>query len=744
MFRRTLGFTIPFLVLLSAVALRIAPGTSDYIQRFADLSFDAYQRIAPRPYTPAPVRIVDIDDQSLAELGQWPWSRSIIAHLVETLSTAGAASIAFDIVFAEPDRTSPRLLLETLRKTDGFAGALPPLLANLPDPDERLAKAMVEPNVVVGDILKDGIPPAQLELKASIATTPAGNAPLVRVKSFDGAVANLAPIQKAAKGAGFLNHDPEWDRVVRRVPLLLRYRDKVQPSLAAEAIRVAAGARTYVAKGAGASGEAALGQNTGMVALKVGPAEIPTDAESRVWLHYTEHRPERYIPARDILAGKFDPALIDGHIVLIGSTYAGGNDFVATPIAAVMPGVEVHAQLIEQVLLGWFLERPDWAWGAEVLFIVLAGLALILLLPRVGAMWSAVLGALAVAAAIGASWYAFTEHRMLFDPVYPAIVVLLVYGVASLIGYLRTEARQREIRHAFSHYMSPHLVDELARHPEKLVLGGEIRTMTLMFCDVRGFTTISEGLSAEELTRFMNSFLSPMTEIIMAHRGYIDKYIGDCIMAFWNAPLDDPEHAQNAVRAAQGMRRRLAELNAEWAKKAAAEGKPYKPLKIGIGINTGECSVGNMGSDQRFNYSVLGDPVNLASRLEGQGKPYGVDVVIGESTAALCPDWPFVELDLVAVKGKTKPVKIFTLMPDAEPLAQPAAARAPALAEHGELLAAYRAQDWATALRLLDGGLAEKVGALAGTYEVYRQRIETFLHAPPPPEWDGVYVATEK
>jgi adenylate cyclase len=742
MFRRTFGFTLPFLVIVIAVALRAAPGTSDYIERFADLSFDLYQRIAPRPYTPAPVRIVDIDDQSLAEIGQWPWSRGIIASLVDKLSAAGAASIAFDIVFAEPDRTSPRLLLETLRKGDGVGNSLQPLLASLPDPDERLAKAIAAPNVVVGDILKDGIPPAQLDVKAGIATTPAGNAPLVRVKQFDGAVANLAPIQSAAKGAGFLNHDPEWDRVVRRVPLLLRYRDKVQPSLAAEAIRVATGARTYIAKGAGASGEASLGENTGMVALKIGPAEIPTDAASRVWLHYTEHRPDRFISARDILAGKFDPAQIEGHIVLIGSTYAGGNDFVATPVAAVMPGVEVHAQLIEQVLLGWFLQRPDWAWGAEVLFIVLASLALVLLLPRVGALWSAALGAAALALAIGASWYAFAEHRLLIDPVYPAIVVILVYGVASLIGYLRTEARQREIRHAFSHYMSPHLVDELANNPEKLVLGGEIRTMTLMFCDVRGFTTISEGLTAAELTRFMNSFLSPMTEIIMAHRGYIDKYIGDCIMAFWNAPLDDREHAQNAVRAAQAMRRRLAELNEEWAKKAAAEGKPYKPLKIGIGINTGECSVGNMGSDQRFNYSVLGDPVNLASRLEGQGKPYGVDVVIGESTASLCPGWPFVELDLVAVKGKTQPVKIFTLMPEAEP--SPQADAAPALPEHAALLAAYRGQDWATALRLLDDGLAEKIGALAVTYEVYRRRIESFLEAPPPPEWDGVYVATEK
>jgi adenylate cyclase len=737
---RMLGF-LPLAMLALAIGLRWIPVTSEYIDRLAGLSWDAFQRTAPRPYQPLPVRIVDIDDASLAEFGQWPWPRILLGAVVQKLREAGAASIAFDIVFAEPDRMSPNIVLPTWRKA-GSAVLPALLLTDLPDHDAIFAKTVAgAPDIVVGQILKNGVATERApQPKAGFAM--AGADPLVFVPPFDGIVTNLPPIEAGAKGAGFLNHDPEWDRIVRRVPLLLRYRDQTVPSLAAEALRVAMGATSYTVKGAGANATTAYGHNSGMVWLRIGQTIIPTDRAGNVWLHYTEPRTERTISAKDILSGSFDHRLIDGNIVLVGSSYAGGNDFVATPLTPVMAGLEVHAQLIEQVLLGWFLERPDWAQGAESIFIVAAGLLLIVVLPRVRAVWSAALGLAAVAGAIGTTWLAFADHRMLFDPVYPTIVVVLVYGAASLLGYVRTEMRQREVRQAFGHYMSPVLVDELASHPEKLVLGGEVRTMTILFCDVRGFTTISETMTAVELTCFMNAFVSPMTEIIIEHRGYIDKYIGDCIMAFWNAPLDDPEHAPNAIRAAEAMRRRLEELNSQWARDAAAAGEPYTPLKIGIGINTGECCVGNMGSAQRFNYSVLGDTVNVASRLEGLGKRYGVDIIVGERTAELCPNLPLVELDLVAARGKSKPVKIYTLLPEADATA-PQAEAAPALCRHRELLAAYRAQDWVTALRLLEDDVSANFSTLAECYAVYRRRIKSFLEAPPPPEWDGVYVATD-
>jgi adenylate cyclase len=362
---------------------------------------------------------------------------------------------------------------------------------------------------------------------------------------------------------------------------------------------------------------------------------------------------------------------------------------------------------------------------------------LIFVLPRIGALLSAVLGAASVVLAFGLSWIAFKYLNWLIDPVYPWVVITIVYLVASLLGYLRTEARQRQIRNTFSLYMSPHYVDELAAHPEKLVLGGETRDMTIMFCDIRGFTSMAEGMDAHTLTRFMNQFLSPMTEIITEHKGTIDKYIGDCVMAFWNAPLDDPHHARNAIGAAQAMRRELVALNRGWEAEAQQIGKPFRPVRIGIGLNSGECCVGNFGSEQHFDYSLLGDPVNLASRLESLGKVYGIDLVIGEETANRLDEPGLLEVDLVAVKGKKQAGHVYTLPPER-------IAEADFAAWHCAILDAYRRQDWAAALRLLDDDRLAAVPHLAPLYDLYRRRIAHFQSNAPPPDWDGVFTAEEK
>ena len=371
-----------------------------------------------------------------------------------------------------------------------------------------------------------------------------------------------------------------------------------------------------------------------MTELRIGPLIVPTDDAGRVAVHFAPPPPNLYVSARDILAGTFDRSLIDQNIVLVGTSATGViNDRQATPLAPNVPGVEVHAQLIDQILQGDYLVRPDWAIGAETLFVLLVGGGLIWLLPRIGALPSAAVGLSAVTAAVAASWLAFQKANLLIDAVYPSLVLTLVYIVASLLGYLRTETRQREIRNAFSRYMSPHYVEELARHPEKLSLGGEMRIMTIMFCDIRGFTTRRGRNGCADPDAFHEPIPVADDRDHHHHKGTIDKYIGDCIMAFWNAPLDDPDHAKNAVRAVQDMRRALIELNRQWEAEAAAAGKTFSPVKIGIGLNTGECCVGNFGSMQRFDYSLLGDPVNLASRLESLGKVYGLDVIIGEETA---------------------------------------------------------------------------------------------------------------
>jgi adenylate cyclase len=411
-------------------------------------------------------------------------------------------------------------------------------------------------------------------------------------------------------------------------------------------------------------------------------------------------------------------------------------------VGATVPGVEVHAQTIDQALQGWFLTRPDWTRGAEFLFIAGAALILALALPRLGPVGAGALAALVLIGPWTGAWWSYRSAHILLDPAYPSLVILLIYGSSTIHGYLRSERARRQIKQTFSRLMAPALVEQLAAEPEQLRLGGENREMTILFSDIRGFTGIAEGLGPQELTAFINEFLQPMSDVVMAHDGVIDKYIGDCIMAFWNAPLPDPRHAAHAVAAAKEMRRTLRALNAERGQRAAAAGRPFKPLRIGVGINTGECCVGNMGSHQRMEYSVLGDSVNLASRLEGASKTYGVDLILSESTALQVPHEPLAELDLIRVKGRDHAVRIFTVL-DAE-AETAAAAFAPTLDRHREIRAAYLAQQWDSALRLIDEADTQELSGLGPLYALYRERIMRFLTEPPGPGWDGVYQAQEK
>jgi adenylate cyclase len=340
---------------------------------------------------------------------------------------------------------------------------------------------------------------------------------------------------------------------------------------------------------------------------------------------------------------------------------------------------------------------------------------------------------------------AFDSYHMLVDPVYPSLVMLAVYLVETLRGYIATERERRQVRHAFSHYMSPALVKKLAEQPDALKLGGEMKPMTILFCDIRGFTTISEQYDAQGLTRFINRFLTPMTNIILERQGTIDKYIGDCIMAFWNAPLDDPKHAEHGCRSALAMVEGLRVLNIERATEARESGIPFLPVQIGIGLNTDICCVGNMGSDQRFDYSVLGDGVNLASRLEGQSKTYGMTIVIGEKTYAALHDFATIELDCIKVKGKTEAVRIYGLLGDEILMANPIW-EGFAHAQQA-MLATYRAQEWKGALRNLDHmePLADQMGIyIADFCRLYRKRITEYQASPPPAAWDGVFEATTK
>jgi adenylate cyclase len=714
--------------------------------RLEDFTFDLLNRLAPRPAAPLPVHVVDIDEASLMRLGQWPWPRTRLAELVERLREAGAAAIAFDIVFSEPDRTSPAEAARTWQvSTD-----LQERLASLPDHDRVLAASIAGGKVVTGFIATN-FPggTSRPAVKASAAFKGGGSGS--RLPQFSDALTTLAPIEAAAAGNGAFNFVPSTDGIVRRVPLLLRIGDQTVPTIAAEALRVAAGAHNYLVDS---------DETGGISSVRIGRLAIPTDRSGAISVHFRDVPSGELLPAWRILA-ETPPPSIAGSIVFIGTSAPGLLDHTPTPLDAALPGVEVHAQLLETILGGSYLSRPGWTDGAELFLVAVTGLLMIVLVPATGARWTLLVLILTAGAVALGTGFLYVRSALMLDGSLSLVTAALLYTYLVYANYSREESQRRQIRSAFGQYLSPALVEQLATDPSRLKLGGELRNMTFLFCDIRSFTAISERYKDDpaSLTRLINRYMTPMTNTILAHRGTIDKYIGDCIMAFWNAPLSDAEHARNACRGALSMMRELETLNAALTAEAEAgeaqqgaapagngdtlaKRRVYtKSLAIGIGINTGDCIVGNMGSELRFDYSVLGDAVNLASRLESQSKNYGVAMVIGEDTERHVADFATIELDLIAVKGRAEAVHIFTVLGDGAHAATPGYQTL--RQRHDTLIDAYRGRDWDGARRLLAEcrALEPRLDAL---YQLYAARIAAYEKDPPPADWAGIYLAETK
>lgn len=733
---------IPLLVLLAALFLDWR--LPQLLTPLRNFTFDTYERLAPRPYQDAGVRVLDIDDESLAKLGQWPWPRPLVARMLTRLKELGAAAVALDIVFAEPDRTSPKNIVPIWRELDT---TLPDALnGNLPDFDDYLGKAIAATPTVLGIVLTDRNNHVRPPRPWGLAV--AGNDVRPFLNTFAGVIENLPVLQARARGIGVFNSDADDDGTVRRVPMLFDLAggasasDSIYPSLTAEALRVAQGVSTYVVKGSNASGKTAFGENVGMVGLKVGDFEIPTDGHGTIQLYDTGTVAKRTVPAWQIFEPGFDRSRIEGTIVFVGTSAPGLVDLRTTPLRQLTPGVEVHAEAAEQIILKQFLVRPNLMRGVEAAWLLVLGGGILLLLRGVGPTLAAIMGIVGIGISLAVSWIAFRRFGILVDPVYPGAAAFAVYLSQSLIHYIRTERDRRFIKNAMSLYVPPAQVARLGNDPSKLKLGGEMREMSIMFCDIRGFTSLSETMDAEALTHFINSFLTPMTHIIQARQGTIDKYIGDCIMAFWNAPLDERAHAELSVRAALEMAQDLIRLNQKWRSEAAAQGRVFNGIGIGIGVATGMCCVGNLGADQRFNYSVLGDDVNLASRLEGQTKVYGMTTIISEATQEQLPGFATLELDLLRVKGKAQPRRIFGVMGDETVAAE--AWFQDLSRDHQAMLAAYRRQDWSTAEALVERLRAQARGDMHHLYDLYAERIADFRTTELPEDWDGVTVAKTK
>jgi adenylate cyclase len=711
-----------------------------FVQGLRLLAFDSYQQLAPASYDPTlPVRVVDINEESLRKIGQWPWSRTILADLVTKLSAEGAAVIAFDIFFTEPDRTSPEQAVKLMSPQD--AAMLAPVIAGRPTHDQVFAEAIKAAPVILATALNNtpSPPPPQ---KAGFAI--AGDDPAEFIPNFRGSSGNLPDLEAAATGIGSVNWLPDRDQVLRRVPLVLRIGKQYVPTMPIEAMRVAYNAGSYVLKGSNASGTTAYGANTGLNHVRVGPQEIETDRDGQIWLKFRPANLASYVPAWKVLDGTNDANEVAGRIIVIGTSAPGLLDLRATPLDASIAGFEVHAQTLERMLdqtNSRSLTRYDYATAIEVVATILLGLGLATLMPRISALYSAALGVSVIAALFVGGWFAYSRLNVLFDPTYPAVVLFILVTTATIYVYRRVEQQRGEVRRAFGYYVSPSVVNEIIANPNKLELGGVVRPLTLLFCDVRNFTSISERMTAHELTTFINNLLTPLSEIILDNRGTIDKYMGDAIMAFWNAPLDDPDHATHALRSGLAMIKRMESLNEEWRKQAEAAGKTHARVSIGIGINSGDCCVGNLGSSQRFDYSAIGDDVNVASRFEGLSKVYGVPIVLGEPTVERITDIRPIELDLMRVKGRAQPTRIYTA---ADALGLSVEQYRALQARHQPMLETYRARNWDGA----EAGIAEceafGIKGLDALYAVYRHRIAEWRINPPPADWDGTFTATSK
>lgn len=694
------------------------------------VAFDMLQQLQPRPVDPAyPVRIISIDERSLAAMGAWPWRRDVLANLVERLLAEGATVVALDFVLPNVESDILSTIPPGLRNTPEVQ-ALQRKLEGFPSGDQRLAQVIAGAPVVLGVIGRHGVSDPAVVSRAGFALL--GSDPARHVPTLPAVTVNTPILQEAAPALGALNWFPEYDQIVRKVPMLVRLGNDLAPSLVTEAIRLADGARTISVRSSTASGETPFVGETGITSVRIGKHDVPTDQAGQMWLSFTKHDPERYRSAVDFIEGRVSRGEIAGRIVLIGATAPGLFDLRATPLDTVIAGVEVHAQAIEQIIAGSSLHRPDLSSGLEVVFTTLAGLLLAILVRRAGPLSGAIMGAALMVAVIGSTWLARVHFGTLLDPSFPALVLTGLYIFCTGFFYFHTTRDRNRVRTAFSHYMAPSIVEELARRPDKLRLGGENRVVTLYRSDLAGFSKMSEELEPHELVQLMAEYLTAMTDIVMDHEGFIDKYIGDAIDGVFGAPLDDPEHALHGAKAAMAARSRLEEMNA--AGLAVLGGRT---LRQRIGLHTGVGIVGNIGSRRRFNYTVTGDSANLASRLEGANKFYGTSILASEATVInVGPTIAWREIDTVRVVGRSGLVRIYEPIASADALTEE---QRVAMQVYAEGLACWRAQDFTGASRHF-----ERLAETDPPSLFFLQRCRKLIAQPPTADWDHVHTLESK
>ena len=754
-----LPFIAPMAVLLTAVSLQLwQPYPIEFTR---NLVFDQYNRWLPRHEQDSPVVFVDIDEASLARLGQFPWPRSVFADLVDKMTGYGSAAIAFDILFTEADRTAPAEILpvwENLRLSENapeWQALRAAITAQITSPDDALARAMADAPVIMATMMSDeaarlAAPKAGIAVRAQGSSDTDGLDPMRNVPASSFAISNRDVLNDNALGLGSINARIDDDGIIRRASLLFRAGEHIYPSLALESLRVAQGAGSIVLRASDVRGEGSYSAGFGLSRLKVGRLIAPIEPDGSMRLYFAESADIQTVSAYEILQPDFDMTRLAGKIAFIGTSAAGLKDIRATPLNPATPGVEVHIQTVQQMLAGTYLTRPIWVQMAEALATMLIGLGVVVMVYRFSLVPSIAFLGLALISGAALSWHQFSNHLVLIDPATPGLSIFLTFLTAAFLHFLETARERREVRNAFQYYLAPDMVEQVASDPDKLKLGGETRDLTILFCDIRGFTTISEAFAdaPEKLTHIINIFLTGLSSVIQTRSGTIDKYIGDNIMAFWNAPTDVAQHGYQACRATLEMVDALVEVN-ETLRQDAFLGGFEQEIRIGIGLNSGATLVGNVGSDQRFNYSVMGDTVNVAARLEGQTKDYAQTILIGESTYSDAmtaiddgqPPMAFLELDLIALKGKALPQRIYALLGGAE-MAESEDFQT-LKAGQDAVLQAYRAQSWDVAEKTARA-LCATHPALGDYYEMLIGRINAYRNNPPEADWTGQFIAQTK
>lgn len=629
----------PALLVLLVVLILGAPGTATKVA-LSNGYFDRLLSFLPRECQPLPVEVVDINDASLQALGQWPWPRRRVAELVQKIGDGGAAVIVLAMVFSEPDRFSADTLKEVWPESLS-------IVVDIPDFDQELASAISTHRVVGATALLNEPNDSLPTVSAGFATLGVDPSPML--PAFRGALVNIPVLAEAYSGVGSFSVVSGGDQVARSVSLLQMLNDKRVPGLPLEALRVAQGADTLMLRSE--SGDLAAGDT---LSVRVGNLTVPMTYDGQLRMHYSECEPLVHSALEIIERGTVDQNF-SGKIILVGSSASALGDSVALPSGRLVPGFYVQAQAIEQMLQGWFLARPPWALLYEWMF-VLVGSIIALLALRAGALIAVVTLLVLLVSLVGTSWWAFKVDRLLIDALTPGLSILVVFFVQSLFSFLFAEKERLWVRRAFSQYLSPALVQQLSDAPQRLRLGGEKREMTFLFSDIAGFTALTERTSAHQLVTLLNDYLDGACKVVMDHGGTIDKIVGDAIHAIFNAPLDQPDHAERAVQCALELDR----FSEEFRQSSAAVDAGFGITRVGV--NTGAAVVGNFGGTSRFDYTAHGDAINTAARLEAANKHLGTRICVAFSTVEQCTRLQFRPVAELLLKGKKQAVMVFEPM----------------------------------------------------------------------------------